>query len=275
MNSGAAWSDRSQPVLLSSCIPFRRGKIVSEPTSEPHRKLNVEEKAFAKRLGSGNVKKRQKAEQEIREMGAAGRDLLIAIMRHEERQREDRRFVMYICLIGGLILFGVNLVVYFRYGVGRGPYMALGNLIGVMTTMIGFGIYTQVVPRAHINAAYLLAKHFEDVSIIGPLAEALAYRSKSVRAAAATALIRLLPRLKETDADLLTSAQRSHLHRALMGSKPELVLAILCAFEQVGDSQVMPNVQKLSSGVGAAGKEPRIRNAAQQTLLHLNRRIEA
>ena len=68
---------------------------MSEPTSELHRKLNVEEKAFAKRLGSRNVKKRQKAEQEIWEMGAAGRDLLIAILRHEERLREYWRFVMY------------------------------------------------------------------------------------------------------------------------------------------------------------------------------------
>ena len=153
--------------------------------------------------------------------------------------------------------------------------MAIGNLTSVIPIMIGIGIYRQVVPRAHINAAYLLTKHFEDVSLIGPLAEALAYRSKSVREAAATALLCLLPRLQETDADLLTSSQFTHLHRALMSNNPELVLAILGAFEQIGGSQVMPNVQKLAAGLGTAGKEPRIREAAQQTLLRLNQRIES
>jgi hypothetical protein len=195
--------------------------------------------------------------------------MLIAIMRYEEDRRKKRRRQLGWKLLFKTALFGIPALLLF---VLHGRFMGLGNLIGVL---LGSVIVTVMVSRSQHNAAYLLAKHFEDVSIIGPLAEALEYRSRPVREAAAAALIRLLPRVQESDADLLTSEQRSNLHSALMNKNPELVLAVLNVFEVTGDATAIPNVQKLAAGLGVASENRRVLEAAQHTLLVLRQRAEA
>lgn len=139
---------------------------------------------------------------------------------------------------------------------------------------MGAVIVVLVVSRSQHQAAFLLAKHFDDISVVGPLTEALEYRNRAVREAAATSLIRLLPRLQATDTDLLTFAQRGNLHRALLRDNVELALAILSALEQVGDGRAIPNVQKLASGFGLAHQEKRVQESARQTLACLRQRVE-
>ncbi|HZT42096.1 MAG TPA: hypothetical protein VFA07_07895 [Chthonomonadaceae bacterium] len=88
------------------------------------------------------------------------------------------------------------------------------------------------------------------------------------------ALIRLLPRLQASDAHLLNVEQRKSLCRALNDKSSKLVLAILKAFEQVGDAEALPYVQKLAEGKGRARTEKRIQEAAQACLPFLSRLAE-
>lgn len=50
------------------------------------------------------------------------------------------------------------------------------------------------------------------------------------------------------------------------GRHTDLVLAILQAYEQIGDSAALPVVESLAEGKGPASKEPRIREAAERCL---------
>jgi hypothetical protein len=238
-------------------------------TTKPTNELTAEAKALAKRLGSRKVQVRNQAEQQIQEMGTAGRDILVSIMRHEEQQRKSRRRDVYSSLAWSPLFLGIPAILA---GHGLDPISVL--VCTAISGLLGSVPFALVVTRAHTNAAYLLAKHFDDVSIVGPLAEALEYRSKRVREAATAALIRLLPLLQTSDSDLVNSEQRNCLHRALMGNSPELVVAVLGALGQIGDSRAIPNVERLAAGLGVAVEDERIRKMAQETVLLLRQRME-
>jgi hypothetical protein len=215
---------------------------------------------------------RQAAEQELQEMGPTGRDLLVGVMRYEEQQRKETRKLRATDILVNLSIFGAGCLTFWLIR-GRLVFFPwIGNLIG---SFVLFLVYAVWISRAQNNAAYLLAKHFEDTSIIGPLAEALEYRDKAVRKAAAEALTRLLPRLQETDDSLLTGEQRNCLHHALMDSEPALVLAVMIGLRRVGDARAIPNVQKLAAGQGVAATDELLQEAAQETLRILRHRVEA
>ncbi|MCW3095244.1 MAG: hypothetical protein JWL77_862 [Chthonomonadaceae bacterium] len=98
------------------------------------------------------------------------------------------------------------------------------------------------------QAMAMAITQFDDVRAVGPLAEALEFPHEAVVPVAVKALIRLLPRLKASDSSLLNSAQRACLGRALQGGNTALTLAILKAWEQVGDADALPEVQRLAEG---------------------------
>jgi hypothetical protein len=95
------------------------------------------------------------------------------------------------------------------------------------------------------EAATLALMRFDDVRAVGPLVDALDFRV--VGALAATALIRLLPRLTVTDAELLSPAQRARLNKAMQRDNTDLTLAILKAYTRVGDATAVVEVQKLAN----------------------------
>jgi hypothetical protein len=103
--------------------------------------------------------------------------------------------------------------------------------------------------RIQREAAQALAG-IEDLRAVGPLAEALEYRSPgsqpTIYPVITGALRRLLPRMQASDAHLLTEPQRSCLYRALLKGDAELVLAIVKALEQIGDGKALPYVEKLA-----------------------------
>ena len=111
------------------------------------------------------------------------------------------------------------------------------------------------------QAAALALVRFDDVRTVGPLVESLPFRY--VGAVAAQALVRLLPRLRATDAALLDPTQRARLNRALEGENTALTLAILKAYEQVGDVTALSEVQKIADVRGM-----KIRRAARRLLYH-------
>lgn len=108
------------------------------------------------------------------------------------------------------------------------------------------------------------------VEAIGRLAEAAVWPDARLKAAAISALTRLLPRLKASDARLLTSAQRgclySFLSPAEVRTHPELVAALLGALEQVGDMAAVPYVRSLAQMPARSARMAAIRDAAEQCL---------
>jgi hypothetical protein len=125
-------------------------------------------------------------------------------------------------------------------------------------------------------------KQLEDVRSVGLFVEGLA--NEDVRLGAIEALTRLLPRLRASDAALLTERQHKLLCQALKRSgggrftfQPDarktnrmFAFAVLKAFEQVGTSQAVPVVAYL------AEKSPssEVRRAALECLPYLNARAQ-
>ena len=106
----------------------------------------------------------------------------------------------------------------------------------------------------------------EDLTLVGPLAEVLAIDDLAVRRMAKANLTRLLPRLRASDAALLNAYQRKQLNRFV---RPGLFdpsqrdiqeifskkarqhdarfqIAILKAYEQVGDAESLPFVKSIA-----------------------------
>ncbi len=106
----------------------------------------------------------------------------------------------------------------------------------------------------------------EDLTLVGPLAEILAIDDLAVRRMAKANLTRLLPQLKASDSDLLNAYQRKQLNRFV---RPGLFdpsqrdireifsknarqrdalfqIAILNAYEQVGDADCLPFVNTIA-----------------------------
>lgn len=122
--------------------------------------------------------------------------------------------------------------------------------------------------------------HTDDVRAVGQLVEMFEILKQPDQTFAKTALIRLFPRLKMEDAPLLEESQRAVLRRYLAGSsvlfvgrEPDLIVAILKAYEQVGDGNDLLVVEKLAHGKGL-GADNRVQAAALACLPHLQQRIE-
>jgi hypothetical protein len=137
--------------------------------------------------------------------------------------------------------------------------------------LVLLGIST-IASRKQQTAALALSR-FDDVRAIGALAEALEFQERDIRPISRRALIRLLPRLQASDAPLLSPAQRAILNRALGYGSAALILAILKAWEQVGDAAAISEVQYLAEGHGEGGQIPEVVKAAKACLVALRESV--
>lgn len=87
-------------------------------------------------------------------------------------------------------------------------------------------------------------------------------------------MISLLPRMKASDAALLSPEQRFFLNRALKSKDTALTLAILKAWEQVGDASAIGKVEKLAEGRGRGERIPKVVEAAKDCLPALRQSAE-
>ena len=114
----------------------------------------------------------------------------------------------------------------------------------------------------------------DSVRAVGPLAEALEWPDEPLQRVASTALIRLLPRLKASEANLLNPKQRAILYKALRpmnaNRQSRLLCAILAALEQVGDKAAVPAVSRLESMLAVTAAQRSVRAAAKRCLPYLN-----
>ena len=132
-----------------------------------------------------------------------------------------------------------------------------------------------------------------DVRSIGALIDALKLDDLKTREIAQDALISVLPRLQASDATLLHDAQRAklchilslpvenplfkdvrYLFQPARNSAIDIRIAILQAFEQVGDNKALSVVERLAKREAGSAGEKRIQEAARQCLPALQLRTE-
>jgi hypothetical protein len=96
-----------------------------------------------------------------------------------------------------------------------------------------------------------VAANYEDIRVIGHLAEALIVRDTAVATQAEIELTTLLPRIGENNASLLSTDQRQCIYRSMLvrniNSKSEFLVAALGAVERIGDTRALPEVLALAS----------------------------
>ncbi len=245
-------------------------------------------------LGSKNEQERKAAALALEKMGPEAADELLERLKAEaHRRRKRQRVVTWI--VGSYLA----IVVLAFAG------WAVTGLVGGHVGHFPFGFfnvfsYTGAIAsvtaasRFQKNAATILAK-FDDVRAVGPLADALEYGDKEVRAVATDALAGLLPRLHATDAHLLDDTQRKCLHRAMLSATASetFVLGAIKGLRQVGDERDMPTLRRIADGppsepgdilgeaVGAPPRRStlrlnqRVRDAARESIPIVDARVEA
>jgi hypothetical protein len=112
-----------------------------------------------------------------------------------------------------------------------------------------------------------------DIKAVGLLAEALTWPEQDLQYEAASALTVLLPLLKANNASLLSASQRECLHQELTlqnaRSQSDLIVAILQAFQQVGDTVAIPHVERLAAAKPRTPQEQKVVLEAQECLPYL------
>jgi hypothetical protein len=163
----------------------------------------------------------------------------------------------------------------------------------VVAILVGIGApLTLLRPSRKARQATRRLSTLEDVRAIGGLVETLYFNyDLNGDAPAREALIRLLPRLQASDSGLLTERHAAWLRQMLnalpyatgnpfrrfsqrlsrrQDALPRLQIAILKAFEQVGDSNSLPAVDHLARRAA----NPEVRKAAGECLPFLQARLE-
>jgi len=136
----------------------------------------------------------------------------------------------------------------------------------------------------------------DNITLVGTLADALpgvtaemsSLTNSETNRAMRTALTHLLPRLQASDARLLNTAQRARLNQELargrqalnpawdgtsrVEARAALDVAILKAWEQVGDEHALPIVQKLAAQSARTSAQKKVQQAAQSCLPYLEAR---
>lgn len=196
-------------------------------------------------------------------------ETLLAKLRNVTRRRRRRQSL---CLSG----FWIAVCVVYFITLSNGFLPSGINLCILIMGSVFYTIWSMTAKRD--REAALALTRFADVRAVGPLAEALEFGDRETFDAAVVALLRLLPALKASDAPPLNAYQRECLNHQLLGGIAELILAILKAFEQVGDETSLPYVMQLARGGGISwavwNQRNAIREAAQRCLPFLQARIE-
>ncbi len=180
---------------------------------------------------------------------------------------------------------------------GLRPQMRLGFLVAAWLTIVPLGAWLSfdlakqhrwleallygalAVGATQLHRLTLMQRHArllrsimqeEDVEAVGRIAEAVLWPDEKIRAAAMSALVRVLPKLKASDAGILTSTQRTCLNglldRTTARERPDVVVALLRALEQVGDMSAVPYVRSLANMPDATARMATVREAARECL---------
>jgi hypothetical protein len=200
---------------------------------------------------------------------------LAQLQEQARRRRIYYRLLNGLCT-GGALLYMLLILVQITRWIPIRSDITLYTCLFFIAVLLG----TRIVGIRWNKTAGEIAKS-GDVRMVGPLVEAysalnLSQENRPVR----EALTVLLPRLQASDARVLTEEHRQMLNRVLGSSalsyskeNNRLIIAILKAYEQVGDESALPFVERLAKGE-KAGVNREVREAAQACLPFLQERAE-
>ena len=233
-----------------------------EPLPDTHTFTPADISVLTERLASQDMNVAQSAVTRLIEMGDPGIEALLDTLTAQEgrRKRKTRNATLTFSLlvVGTLILgFATHNSTIFSM------FVAFTGIIGAASKM----------KSSQTQGAKLLAQR-DDVRAVGVLTEALHWSDAEIRASARAALVRLLPRLIESDARYLTVAQRQLLLNELdlKQPSPDLPFAILKAMEQVGGTEALPTVTRVAAGDSRCASVPGMKEAARACLPSLEAR---
>lgn len=221
------------------------------------------------RLGSGDAKARAAAERELGELGPGAVEPMLARLAGMAKERRRMPFfavaMALLCLLIGFAAQAVSTRI-----VGRPASFPFGGMFGGLPLCIG----ALAIWKSNRNHTARALACFEDVRTVGALAEAMDYGDRVTRETAGCALCFLLPRMTANDASLLNEKHRVCLNHILDGKDANLMIAVLKAYEQVGDSRSLPSVRKLAAGQSALFRSGVVQEAACACLPFLEARAE-
>lgn len=201
----------------------------------PDEQAELDPKLVAK-LRSKKLDQREEAEQELNRLGPEAVDALLKLLEKEGARRRKRR------LFGVVLLSTWAAVLVIMLATGN------GSQVGSFTGMIGGMVALFAATQLQKDAATALTR-YDDIRSVGPLAEALEFEDKGVATEASGALVRLLPRLRASDHAVLTPDQRRCLDRSVVKRRnADLTMAVLAAYEQIGDETSVELVERIAAG---------------------------
>jgi hypothetical protein len=206
---------------------------------------------------------RAAADTELASLGPASAEELLAALEKEGRKHRKRQRIAKRSMYGFLAFILVYLTFGFALGLTTGKWEVLSNFGSLCGTFGVLGTAAAISPQFKSIATVMA--NLDDVRSVGWLVDAMATQDKQVKASAETALVRLLPRLGGPDYALLDNEQRRKLDGQLVkSSNRELVVAILKAYEAVGDSASLDPIRVLEQGHVACSFDPYVRRIAMQ-----------
>ncbi|MCS6777054.1 MAG: hypothetical protein NZ557_10980 [Chthonomonadaceae bacterium] len=191
-------------------------------------------------------------------------------LRAEVRGVRLRLLVATCCWSGGLaaLLMGVLLALH-------------GNRTGPVLTALAFLLIpcgVAMLPRGR-RAALKEVARYRDVRIIGDLLDALSVSAGRDRYEIIHLLTNLLPLVTETDAPVFTRGRLRQLQELLRCSdghlEVHLQVAVVRALSKIGDTGSLHLLRQLVANSRQGEYEHLVQNAARESVLALQNRIEA
>src|SRR5258708_1474184 len=191
-----------------------RQQLIEEP-------LENRAVALSSRFNSSDPEERTLAQTEVTELAEKDIDLLLEILKCENKKKAGRFWTGF--AFGVIVTIAINVFFSIFGHIG-------GAMGGVFSTVpMGFGV-AYAPTKLQKRAAAALAK-CDDIRAVAPLIGALEKQDKATIGYARTALIRLLPKLAEKDFDLLDTEQRAVLYKLMVSGSSELPHAIVIAMK--------------------------------------------
>jgi len=237
---------------------------------------------LVRRLGSRDAEERRVAKEEFMRMATDDPTLFHADLTDIIKAITGNRKRTAILIAVLPFLFYMGYMGFFVLGaIGQSTGLLVDFLVAaasiLSTTLVGFGISGAMASRRKKRLAECITD-IDDLNALPALIELLEFTNPAVRNAILPPITRLLSRLRSSDAHLLGFIHRTALARTLNTPRSQKLpsaffVSVLQAFEQIGDSQVLPTVSWLAQGKGAAGNQPEIQMAAQTCQTYLQEQL--
>jgi hypothetical protein len=176
-----------------------------------------------------------------------------------DSDRRTRRALPLTLIASFAVMWLFNLAMR---GVGMTPSITTPFQTAIQTVVM------IVIASNRLRAgSYRALAAYQDARAVDALVTAMTTGPAETRRPARDALTRLLPRLRPADSPHVSRASRHRLNDMLVNNvQADFVLAILASWEQVGDFEAIPYVERLANGEGAAGGVTNVREAARAAL---------